>query len=189
MIPTIAIIDRNSLSLDALGDILHEMFPLEEICAFQSIGAFFRDCNRNFVYYFVSEDVMLSNAGEFETLKDITIVLSQGTGASFSDAGYHVLNVFQPQKDLVGDIVSLCESRVGGNVVESKIEALSSREREVLSLLVKGHINKEIADILNISTATAIFHRNNICEKLGTRSLGRLTILSLLSGLVKADEL
>ena len=71
----------------------------------------------------------------------------------------------------------------------SKKNRLSEREKDVLRLMIKGHINKEIAKELNISTATAIFHRNNICDKLGTRSIGKLTIYAVLSGIVSIKEI
>lgn len=71
----------------------------------------------------------------------------------------------------------------------NRTDVLSAREKEVLTLMVKGFYNKEIADKLNISVTTAIFHRNNICTKLGTRSMGRLTIFAVLSNLVKIDDI
>ena len=55
--------------------------------------------------------------------------------------------------------------------------------------MVKGLINKEIAKELNISTTTVIFHRNNICDKLQTRSIGKLTIYAVLSGIVSIKEI
>ncbi len=66
---------------------------------------------------------------------------------------------------------------------------LSQRERDVLALMVKGFINKEIADRLNISPTTVIFHRKNISEKLATRSIGRLTIYAVINGIVDIAEL
>jgi DNA-binding CsgD family transcriptional regulator len=68
-------------------------------------------------------------------------------------------------------------------------ELLSQREKDVLSLIVKGYINKEIADRLNISTPTVIFHRRNISEKLGSKSVGRLTIYAVMNGIVDVSEL
>ena len=66
---------------------------------------------------------------------------------------------------------------------------LSPREKDVLALMVKGLINKEIAEKLGISLTTVIFHRNNICDKLGTRSLGKLTIFAVFSGIVELNEI
>ena len=69
------------------------------------------------------------------------------------------------------------------------INRLSKREQDVLRLIVKGMINKEVAHELNISMATAIFHRNNICDKLNTRSVGKMTVMAVLSGLVDINEI
>ena len=68
-------------------------------------------------------------------------------------------------------------------------DSLSTREKEVLILIVKGMLNKEIAEKLNISTPTAIFHRNNICDKLQTRSIGKLTVYAVLTGLIDISEI
>jgi DNA-binding CsgD family transcriptional regulator len=68
-------------------------------------------------------------------------------------------------------------------------DRLSDREKEVLVLIVKGLINKEIAEQLNISVPTAIFHRNNICDKLQTRSIGKLTVYAVLSGLIDISDI
>jgi DNA-binding CsgD family transcriptional regulator len=68
-------------------------------------------------------------------------------------------------------------------------ELLSQREKDVLALSVKGFINKEIADRLNISTATVIFHRRNISEKVGSKSIGRQTIYAVMNGIVDYKEL
>jgi DNA-binding CsgD family transcriptional regulator len=48
--------------------------------------------------------------------------------------------------------------------------SLSKREREVLRLLVQGHNSFEIAQLLNISEATAKTHRKNIRAKLSAGS-------------------
>lgn len=58
----------------------------------------------------------------------------------------------------------------------------------MLVLLVKGLINKQIADKLNISLTTVISHRKNIVEKLGIRSLSGLTIYAVMHGYVEADS-
>lgn len=53
---------------------------------------------------------------------------------------------------------------------EQTAPLLSPRESEVLSLIAKGHINKEIADRLHISVKTVEAHRAHIIERIGAKS-------------------
>ena len=62
-------------------------------------------------------------------------------------------------------------------------------EIEVLVLITKGLINKEIADKLNISLTTVITHRKNITEKLGIKSVSGLTIYAVMNGYIEADRI
>jgi len=50
------------------------------------------------------------------------------------------------------------------------LENLTSREEEVLKLIVQGYTNKQVADELSISVRTVESHRANLTEKLGIRS-------------------
>ena len=68
-------------------------------------------------------------------------------------------------------------------------EDLSDREIEVLSQLVKGLSNKEIADKLNISIHTVISHRKNITEKTGIKSLSGLTIYAITKKIIPLDSI
>ena len=65
---------------------------------------------------------------------------------------------------------------------------LSKREAEVLTQLVKGLSNKEIADALNISIHTVITHRKNISEKTGIKSVSGLTIYAITNNIVPIDD-
>ena len=47
---------------------------------------------------------------------------------------------------------------------------LTPREREILNLLSKGYVDKEIADSLHISIWTVHGHMKNIFEKLGVHT-------------------
>ena len=66
---------------------------------------------------------------------------------------------------------------------------LSVREIEVLCLVARGFINKEIAERLHISLTTVISHRKNITEKLGIKSVSGLTIYAVMHGYVEADQI
>ena len=52
---------------------------------------------------------------------------------------------------------------------------LVTRERETLQLIAEGRAEKEIAFMLNISSKTVGFHRENIKRKLGLRTTAQLT--------------
>ncbi len=54
---------------------------------------------------------------------------------------------------------------------QTKIDRLTSRERDVLELLVDGMTNKSIAERLGISARTVEIHRSNLMTKLGADSL------------------
>lgn len=68
-------------------------------------------------------------------------------------------------------------------------EELSEREKDVLIELVKGLSNKEIADVLCISTHTVISHRKNITRKLNIHSTAGLTIYAIVNKLVDISNL
>lgn len=189
MNPCFAIIDPNTLSALALKEILWELFPDIEIISYGSMAAFSADCNHYFVHYFVSDQILLEHADEFEQLKKQTIIISLGRGQIFTDTSYKVIDISLPEKELIASILQLHQSGHPENSRCIQEDLLSSREKDVLALMVKGLINKEIADQLNISVTTVIFHRNNICDKLGTRSLGKLTIYAVLSNIIKLNDI
>lgn len=61
---------------------------------------------------------------------------------------------------------------------------LSTREREVLSLIAYEATSQEIAQVLYISNHTVISHRKNIMEKLGVRNTAGLVRRSFELGLL-----
>jgi DNA-binding CsgD family transcriptional regulator len=60
---------------------------------------------------------------------------------------------------------------------------LTSRETEILKLIVQGLLNKEIADRLNISLNTVLTHRKNIIAKTGIKTVSGLTFYCIRNGL------
>ena len=196
MNPCFAIIDRNTLESIALKDILWELFNHVEIHAYDSMDSFIRDSNRHFVHFFVSAEMLFSDSDEFDTLKHMTTILTDGENPNIDNSGYRTLDITESEEEIVTRLMDLQKIGHYGNmtttakdVSDSQKNRLSDREKEVLRLMVKGLINKEIAKELNISTTTVIFHRNNICDKLGTRSVGKLTIYAVLSGIVSIKEI
>lgn len=195
MNPCFAIIDSNTLETMALRNVLWDMFNGVEIYSYTSMDAFIRDSNRHFVHFFVDSDILFSEAEEFEMLKSQTTVLSKGGNRAYEDSGFKVLDLTRPEHELMQDLRRIQNTGLYGEVREigkdtrGITERLSSREKEVLTLMVKGFINKEIASKLGISPPTVIFHRNNICLKLKTRSIGKMTVYAVLAGIVEINEI
>lgn len=65
---------------------------------------------------------------------------------------------------------------------------LSQREKEIITCVVKGMSNKEIAEYLYISIHTVITHRRNIARKLQIHSPTLLTVYAIVNKLVDISE-
>src|SRR5208282_3142142 len=62
--------------------------------------------------------------------------------------------------------------------LRNRFEALTSREREVMSLVVAGWLNKQIGFELKISEITVKIHRGRVMTKMGAQSLAHLVRLA-----------
>lgn len=196
MNPCIAIIDQNTLSNVTLRSVLWDLYNNVEVLTYSSMEGFIRDSNRHFVHFFVSSDIFFTHVDEFELLRNQTTVLCIGPNKRYEAAGFTVLDISLPEQELIGKLLNIQFTSIyepqksqkgkGGISVTNE---LSAREKDVLKLIIKGYTNKEISSGLDISITTVIFHRNNICEKLGTRSIGKMTIYAVLSGLVEINDI
>ena len=72
--------------------------------------------------------------------------------------------------------------RVGAR--HPRLDELTEREREVLTLVAEGLNNDELAQRLVISKATARTHVGNILTKLGARDRAQLVVIAYRSGVV-----
>ncbi len=113
------------------------------------------------------------------------MVASQDVSAI--SGSFHLLNVNVGEEALIGQIQMMMKSN--HCVRQGETSKLSQREIEVLTLIVKGYINKEIADRLNLSLSTVITHRRNITEKLNRKSVGALTVYAVTHGYVTMQEI
>lgn len=179
----------------ALRNILWDRFNGVEIHTYNNLEAFIRDSNRHFVHFFVSSDIIFPNMEEFDTLKDQTTVITHGVNPLYVEAGFKVMDICLPEHEVINSLTQLQGSGQYSEAIKEQpqrckaVERLSSREKEVLKLLAQGHINKEIADRLGIALTTVIFHRNNLCLKLKTRSVGKMTVYAVLAGILDINDL
>ncbi|GAA5179064.1 oxygen response regulator transcription factor FixJ [Niveibacterium umoris] len=63
-----------------------------------------------------------------------------------------------------------------------RLDQLTTREREVLDLIVAGRLNKQIADDLGISIKTVEVHRARVMEKMDVSSLAELVQMVMSAG-------
>ncbi|MDQ0323821.1 FixJ family two-component response regulator [Pararhizobium capsulatum DSM 1112] len=74
------------------------------------------------------------------------------------------------------------------NASRARLSNLTPREFEVLRLLVRGKLNKQIAHALGTSERTIKAHRHNLMEKIGARSLAEAVSIAERLGLVDLVE-
>ncbi|HEY4802700.1 MAG TPA: LuxR C-terminal-related transcriptional regulator [Paraburkholderia sp.] len=67
--------------------------------------------------------------------------------------------------------------------VQRRIDSLTPREREVMALIVRGRLNKLVADELGAAEKTVKIHRARVMEKMKVTSLAELVHLLVASGL------
>ncbi len=190
--PEIAIIDPNTLSCMGLESLLEEIIPMATIRVFHSFGELVDDTPDMYAHYFVSAQIYFEHTAFFRERHPRAIVLVGGENLP-QLSGVLTLNIYQSEKDLVKSILRMHEhGHQGGKHPQAEAmnaHDLSAREIEVLVLITKGLINKEIAEKLNISLTTVISHRKNITEKLGIKSVSGLTIYAVMNGYIEADSI
>ena len=96
------------------------------------------------------------------------------------------------------EVISLNDTpkQVGDKLINSinhpindkKHKSLSQREIEILTCIIKGMTNKEIADNLCLSTHTVTTHKRNISTKLNIHSTAGLIIYGIINKLIELDE-
>ena len=140
-------------------------------------------------------NILIENRAFFSENRKKTIVLTLSLDSISQLSEFNSLCINVPEHELVRSLLFLEQHahHHGRNlppmprVLQQKI--LTDREIEVMSLIVKGYINKEIADKLNIALATVITHRKNIMDKLGFKSVSALTIYAVMHGYVDINNI
>lgn len=190
MPPKFAIVDNNVLTCIGLADLLEIIMPGISIRTFLSVEDFLKADPASFAHMFVSAQLYIQHANFFREQKPRPIVLTNGDSMPQLTNAI-TLNVCQSETGLIKDIMSMHKQkhRTEHDSEEPTKPILSTREMEVLVLIVKGLINKEIAEELSIGLTTVISHRKNIMDKLGIRTVSGLTVYALLNGYVQIGDL
>lgn len=103
-------------------------------------------------------------------------VLKRSAGSELNEAIRQVMNGNAYVSPLLTkDVLSI--------LLQPRIPALTSRQREILRFVAQGLSAKEIANRLNISVKTAHFHKTSIMEKLNLHTTAELTKYALEHGI------
>jgi FixJ family two-component response regulator len=77
----------------------------------------------------------------------------------------------------------LRQEKTARQEIEQRLNNLTPRERQILGLVVKGWLNKQIAYELQIAEITVKIHRGRIMQKLQCSSLADLVLLAAKAGI------
>lgn len=193
--PKIAIIDPNTLATMGLKQLLQNVMPIMTVDTFGSFAELTASQVDTYVHYFAAMNIVLENRAFFTQRRRKTIVLTLSLDNASQLSEFHSLCINVPEPQLVRALLVLEQHAHGHGqnlppmprVLQQKI--LTDREIEVMSLIVQGYINKEIADRLSIGLSTVVTHRKNIMDKLGMKSVSALTIYAVMHGYVDINNI
>jgi DNA-binding CsgD family transcriptional regulator len=181
----IAIITPDTLSAAGLRGLITGINPEAVVRTFPAFGVFADDTPDMYAWYFVSSQTYLIYNAFFLPRKAKTVLLMHGVGGATIPPGNHILDIFLPEQKMKAELAKFLSLGTPLSLPEGEDRDLSTREIQVLVLIGKGLLNKEIADKLNISLTTVITHRKNITEKLGIKSVSGLTMYAVMNGYVE----
>ena len=193
--PKVAVIDPNTLAAIGLKQLLQGVMPIMSVDTFGSFAELEANHPESYVHFFAAMNIVLENHQFFSDHRHKTIVLTLSLTSTSQLNEFHSLCINVPESELVRSLLMLQQYAHGNGrnlpslpqVLRQKI--LTDREIEVMSLIVQGYINKEIADTLSIALSTVVTHRKNIMDKLGLKSVSALTIYAVTQGYVDINKI
>ncbi|WP_346691737.1 LuxR C-terminal-related transcriptional regulator [Alistipes sp. Marseille-P5061] len=192
--PAIAVIAPSILTALGMKSILEKIIPMAEVEVFNDVHALEESGMERYFHFFTAAPLFVRHSALFRPYRRRVILLAGGSVPP-ELADMRRLNILRSEEELVRDIMHMHRSvhhdahDPAPDASAAQGHVLSAREAEVLALIARGHINKEIAQRLGIGLTTVISHRRNLMEKLGIRSVSGLTLYAVTRGYVEADEL
>jgi FixJ family two-component response regulator len=189
--PTVVVIDDDESVRDSLRGLL-ETISLD-VALFMSVEAFL-SANPPVLPSCIVLDVRLPGASGFELQKELVaadvdtpIVFITGHGdipmsvrAMKAGAIEFLAKPFREQEllDAVRQGIERHRASVAQRSawaqIRERFASLTDREKEIMALLARGRVSKQIAGQLGISEVTVRVHRSQIMQKMGARSLADL---------------
>jgi FixJ family two-component response regulator len=193
--PTIFVVDDDASVRDAIGNLLESVGLRAE--AFASTEEFWRARRPNAPSCLVL-DVRLPGVNGLEFQEQLTkasvsipIIFITAHGdvpmtsrAMKAGAIEFLMKPFQKEDLLAAVRQGLERDRIRRaeqaevSILQSRAEQLTSREHEVMDLVVTGLINKQIGAQLGLSEVTVKAHRSHVMQKMEATSLAELVRMS-----------
>jgi len=98
------------------------------------------------------------------------------------------IDIRETKQNILSTLMNLDKEGADHKGATLEASELTKRERDILVLVAKGLMSKEIAEQLNISIHTVISHRKNITKKTGIKSVAGLAVYAMLNNLM-AEQL
>jgi DNA-binding CsgD family transcriptional regulator len=179
---TIVILDRDSARAIGLKVLIEKYLNQEAVIASSttSIGA--HGTNARFL---ITTDVLAQYPEYFLPRRHRVIIVNGPSG----DNALPAIDTNREPDELIEALSRLLPDDSRDQSREMTGSPLSRREIDVLKLVARGFINKEIAEKLSISFNTVLTHRRNITTKLGIRSVSGLGVYAVMNGYISDSEL
>lgn len=195
MKPAIAVITPNILTGLGLRTILEKVGPPAEIAVFDDFDDLAAGEPDRFFHYFAAMQIFVRHRAFFLERSHKTILLGRGVRSPL--APLRQIDIFGGEERIIRDLLRLRSEAPRPDhalprpdtAVPAAGEPLSPRETEVLALIARGLLNKQIADRLGIGLTTVISHRRNIMQKLGVKSVAGAVIHALNMGYADPSDL
>jgi len=136
--------------------------------------------------------IMLTSVKSEEYLRESLRVGADGyllKDASHEELVLALRNVTQGRKYLSpavsGQLVDGFLNPIHGNLNQSPLHRLTSRERSVLQLIAEGRTNRSAAEFLSVSPKTIEKHRARLMQKLGLRNASELLMVAVEMGMIE----
>ncbi|MDR2921408.1 MAG: LuxR C-terminal-related transcriptional regulator [Tannerella sp.] len=184
----IAIILPDVLQSIGLRSLLIDYFSPVEIEAFHSFENISPTEKDLFDYYFALPEIIVLHADFFMLKRGKIIPVVFGNVTDETTSHNHLI-INTTQEAIIEQLRKLLKKEPLSRHVTDSNNTLSTREIDVLQLIVRGSTNKDIADKLCISLNTVLTHRKNITSKLGIKTIPGLTFYAITNGIISGDEI
>lgn len=119
--------------------------------------------------------IMISGRAE---IPEVVAALKQGV-LDFLGKPFRDQELIEKAREAIRQSIHLRENEAKESLLRRRFDSLTHREREVLTRVVAGKVNKAIAVELGVSQKTIEYHRKNVMNKLNVVSVPELVRLAM----------